>query len=186
MPGELFRRINLDALYLPFLAVVLEVAARCQARGASYVATYGLRSFAEQEALHRKWKEGKGGRAAPGGLSAHQYGVAVDFCRDGDAAPGLQPRWDAPAYAVLGEEARAAGLAWGGSFGDAPHVQWPGYVSGAQLRPMRALFECVSEEEGMRRCWELLDAERSTSTWREANPRLAATLERLGFTTRAA
>jgi len=177
MPTLNFARVDLDRVYLPFVAVALEVVARCEARGASYVATFGFRSVEEQAELRRFFLAGKGGKAAPAGLSAHCYGLAFDFVRDGDAKPGVQPDWRLPAYRVLGEETVKAGLVWGGSFGDAPHIQWPGYVSGPQLAALREL----SAAEGMAAVWARLDTEHSSPRWRAANPRLAAELARLGF-----
>ncbi|WP_404370488.1 M15 family metallopeptidase [Corallococcus coralloides] len=183
---ELFSRLDLKSLYPPFQAVMGEVIARCRARGADYVATRGYATFAEQRALHLRYLKGEGGRAAPEGLSAHNYGLANDFCRDADVdRPGLQPRWDGPAYAILGEETRRAGLAWGGSFGDAPHCQWPSLVSGSQLEPVRGLFH--SEPKGstdaqrLAAVWRFLDTVRSMPEWRAMHPTLAASLARLGF-----
>ena len=183
---ELFSRVALASLYPPFREVMAEVIARCRARGADYVATRGFATFAEQEALHTRHLRGEGGRAAPAGLSAHNYGLAVDFCRDADVSrPGLQPRWDAPAYAVLGEETRRAGLVWGGSFGDAPHCQWPGLVSGTQLQPVRGLFLSqpagATDAQRLASVWRFLDATRARPDWRAGNSTLAASLARLGF-----
>lgn len=179
MPSSQFKRVNLDLIYLPFFAVASEVIARCSAKGGVYFATYGLRTFEEQAQLRANYLAGKGGKAAPAGLSAHQYGIAFDFCRDadGDASNGLQPSWRGPEYALLGSEARAAGLIWGQSFGDAPHIQWPGYVSGPQLADLRDLHRA----KGQAAVWARLDAERAVPAWRARNPRLAAELARLGF-----
>ena len=177
MPKLNFARVDLDRVYLPFVAVALEVVARCEARGATYVATFGFRSVEEQAELRRLFLAGKGGKAAPGGLSAHNYGIAFDFVRDGDARVGVQPDWRLPAYKVLGEEAVKAGLIWGGSFGDAPHVQWPGYVSAVQLGSLR-LLTARREPPAV---WEHFDKERGSPLWRAANPTLAAELARLGF-----
>ncbi|RJS14608.1 M15 family peptidase [Corallococcus sp. H22C18031201] len=172
-----FARVDLDLVYLPFVAVALEVIARCATRGADYVATYGFRTLEEQGELRRRYLAGTGGKASAPGLSAHNYGLAFDFVRDGDTRPGVQPDWRLPAYRVLGEEVSAAGLVWGGRFGDAPHVQWPGYVSALQLTPLRTLVARSS----VAAVWAQLDEERSSPVWRAANPRLAAELARLGF-----
>ncbi|MCP3103837.1 M15 family metallopeptidase [Myxococcus sp. K15C18031901] len=172
-----FKRVDLDRVYLPFVVVSLDVIARCMARGARYVATYGFRSLEEQGELRRLYLAGKGGKASAAGLSAHNYGLAFDFVCDGDARPGVQPDWRLPAYRVLGEEATKGGLVWGGRFGDAPHVQWPGYVSALQLTPLRTRVE----RESLASVWAQLDEERQSPRWRAANPKLAAELSRLGF-----
>ncbi|TQF09181.1 M15 family metallopeptidase [Myxococcus llanfairpwllgwyngyllgogerychwyrndrobwllllantysiliogogogochensis] len=177
MPRTNFKRVDLDRVYLPFVAVALEVVARCEARGVRYVATYGFRTFDEQAELRRLYLAGKGGKASAAGLSAHNYGLAFDFVCDGDERPGVQPDWRLPAYRVLGEETTKAGLVWGGRFGDAPHVQWPGYVSALQLTPLRTL----AERSSVAAVWKQLENERGSSAWRAANPPLAAELARLGF-----
>lgn len=182
MPTNLFARLNLDLLYPPFRAVVFEVAARARALGHDYVATHGFRSIEEQQRLFVAWGQGKGGRAAPGGRSAHNYGLAVDFCADADEAkPGLQPDWREPAYDVLGECAQALGLVWGNSFNDSPHVQWPGYVSGKELGALRRIALYAHADKDLEEVWAHLDAERATLAWQAANPVLHALLERLGF-----
>jgi peptidoglycan LD-endopeptidase CwlK len=178
MPTRNFTRVDLGRVYLPLAAVAFEVVARCEARGAGYIATFGSRSLEEQAELYRLYREGKGGKAAPAGLSAHNYGLAFDFCRDGDRSkPGLQPDWRGAAFKELGEESQRAGLVWGGAFADAPHVQWPGYVNATSLASLRVL----ADREGVAAVWMRLDKERSSPLWRAANPRLAAELARLGF-----
>jgi peptidoglycan LD-endopeptidase CwlK len=160
VPADLIR-IDLDKCYGPFVERALEMLARCRDRGADYFVTYGYRSWAESDKLHALWLEGLGGRAAPGGFSAHNYGLAWDLTRDADTKKkGLQPTWDSKAYDVLGEEAKRAGLVWGASFNDKPHVQWPGYVSAKQLGPLRSLWRGLdgTEEERLREAWEYLDA----------------------------
>ncbi|QDE98660.1 M15 family metallopeptidase [Myxococcus xanthus] len=172
-----FKRVDLDRVYLPLVSVALQVVARCDARGASYVATYGFRSLEEQVELRRSFLAGMGGKASSAGLSAHNYGLAFDFVCDASPRPGVQPDWRESAYRVLGEESTKAGLVWGGRFGDSPHVQWPGYVSALQLTPLRTLVQ----QSSLADVWARLDAERLSPKWRAANPKLAAELERLGF-----
>lgn len=172
-----FERVDLDRVYPPFVAVSLEVITGCAARGVRYVATHGFRDLSEQAQLRRLYVEGKGGKASPAGLSAHNYGLAFDFVCDASPRPGVQPDWRESAYLVLGEEAMKAGLVWGGRFGDSPHVQWPGYVNALQLTPLRTLVQ----QSSLADVWARLDAERLSPKWRAANPKLAAELERLGF-----
>lgn len=151
MPVDLLR-ISLDQLYLPFVEKVLNVMAACRARGADYFAISGYRDDAEQLKL---WRQG---RFEPGpivtyampGQSAHNFGLAVDFVRDGVLdRRGLQPDWRPESYDVLGEEAERAGLAWGGSWRkpDRPHVQWPGYVTAKELAPLKVIKDAAGLTE---------------------------------------
>lgn len=144
MPTELVSRLDLDQLYFPLVERVLEMLAACRARGADYFAVSGYRSDAEQKVL---WTQG---RTAPGlvvtqakpGESAHNFGLAVDFCRDGHIdRRGLQQDYRPESYAILGEEARRVGLVWGGDFAhpDRPHVNWPGCTTKLDLAPLIAV-----------------------------------------------
>jgi len=63
----------------------------------------------------------------PGGLSWHNWGLAIDFYVPG---PSGMPVWDGkdPLYAAAGKVAIGLGLTWGGkfkSFPDYGHVQMP-------------------------------------------------------------
>ena len=169
MPDELFRfadgraRVDLDLLYLPYLERVLRALARAKARGAHYYATRGTDSFEEQARLHGLYLAGKGGKAAPPGMSAHQFGIGLDFASDADTRkPGLQltpESWKAPAFKILIEEIEREGLVSGASFDDAPHVQWPGFVSGAQLAPLRRIYTSTTGAplDKLRAVWRYLD-----------------------------
>lgn len=160
MPADLFQRMDLDLVYPPFRAKAFDVAAACRARGSDYWATFGFRTIAQSDAMYVLYKAGKGPKAAPGGKSAHNFGLAFDFTLDGEPLiPGLQPVWHSLDYNMLGEEARKAGLAWGGGFGDPPHVGWPGYVSGAQLTPLLAAWEASSGTvlDRLKAVWQVID-----------------------------
>ncbi len=174
--GHLFRRVYLGTYYPPFRERILECKAKAAERGAEYVSAFGYRPMAMQAELRRLYiakltgkltdaerKAGKGGLAAPAGLSAHQYGLADDSTADADTkTPGLQPTWDPLAYSVLGEEAAAVGLIWGASFGDRPHVQWPDFVNGFQLQKLLDIWNgCPSgltDDTRLPAVWQYLDA----------------------------
>lgn len=162
MPTANFRRIDLDLLYPPFLEKILDTIAACNARGCRYVATHGFRTYGEQMAL---WAKGRTVRGpivtnAKGGQSSHNFGLAVDFVRDLDAAkPGVQPGWDGKDYEVLVEEAEKRGLHSGRGYKDYPHVSWPGYVDAAQLLPLHLAWEksadvSVSTLERLKVVWK--------------------------------
>jgi peptidoglycan LD-endopeptidase CwlK len=150
--NDLLIRLDLTMLHPDFVARIREVLAACRAAGADFWATSGYRSAAEQDALYAQ------GRTKPGGIvtnsqgfqSAHNFGIAIDFTRDKDTGTkGLQPTWDAPEYDLLGKEATARGLAWGGNFTklkDRPHVQLAGYVSGVELEPLKQAYLGATEQ----------------------------------------
>lgn len=150
--NDLLTRIDLTMINPDFLARIREMLAACRAAGADYWATSGHRSAAEQDALYAQ------GRTKPGNVvtnsqgfqSAHNFGIAIDFTRDKDVAKaGLQPSWDAPDYDLLGKEAVACGLAWGGNFTklkDRPHVQVAGYVSASELEPLKQAYLAAAEQ----------------------------------------
>lgn len=163
MPSDLVKRIDLDQIYPPFLELVLNVLARCKARGKEYHATRGTASWAYQHKLRALYLEGKGGKAAPAGLSAHNYGLAIDFAPDSDPeTPGLQPIWTPKSFEVLGEEVKWEGLHWGDSYNDLPHVSWPGFVSGEDMKVLQRIYKATppSEKESRRRLavWQYLNS----------------------------
>lgn len=124
-------RIDTSTLYRPFFNKVIDLTVACRVRGTSYIITSGFRSYQEQAALYAQ------GRTTPGsivtnalpGQSLHNFGIAVDFCRDSDLVKiGLQPAWSKADYQILAEEAVKLGLEAGynwKSFPDFPHCQLP-------------------------------------------------------------
>lgn len=170
MPTDLVSRLNLDLLYAPFLERLLELLANCRSTwGQDFVAYSGFRTYAEQDTLHKAYISGKGGIAAPPGLSSHNYGLAVDVARDINLVkPGLQPVWDKKDYLDLGFECKRLGLVWGGDFNDCVHVQMPGYVTGGQLAPLRVKWMEVQKgplvgqnRAALQEVWKLVDAKRA-------------------------
>lgn len=158
MPQDLLKRIDLGKLHAPFLELVLDMLARCRAEGFDYYAISGFRDYAEQDALYEQGRTAAGARVtnARGGESAHNFGLAVDLCRDGLIdRRGLQPDWRPASYDMLGRYARAVGLVWGGDFAipDRPHVQLAGYVTAEELRPLRAAFE----RGGLAEAWSVVE-----------------------------
>lgn len=142
MPAPNFKRVDLDWLMPEFRDRLFEVIAACRARGANYVATMGYRSYVTQMNL---WKQGRvlPGKVvtnAKGGESAHNFGLAVDFVADIDPKPGVQPGWAPKDYDILAEECAKAGLHHGRTYGDEPHVSWPGYVTGGECGPLNKLM----------------------------------------------
>lgn len=88
--------------------------------------TFGMRTFAEQQALYDQ------GRTTPGkvvtkakpGQSFHNYGLAIDV------VPIVNGKadWNSKLWSKIGEIGKACGFAWGGdwkSFKDLPHFEYP-------------------------------------------------------------
>ena len=164
MPTLNFRRIDLDLLYPPFLEKLLDAVAACEARGARYIATHGHRTYGAQMALWAQGRTVKGPRVtgAKGGQSAHNFGLAVDFVRDGDLSKdGVQPLWDAEAFKVLIEECEKRGLHSGKGYGDLPHVSWPGYVTAADLKLLDEVWgrvgtRAVGTLDALKEVWKVV------------------------------
>ena len=88
----------------------------------------GYRSPAESDRLYAAWVAGghKGPRAAPGGKSAHNYGLAVDFlCLD--AKGNVIGSSDAPEYQLLEQLAVRYGLKTLRALNDGGHVELDGW-----------------------------------------------------------
>lgn len=160
MPADLLVRIDLDYIFPDFLDAVLEMLVECRKEGAEYFAISGYRSPSEQAKLYFQ------GRTMPGPIvtdarqyySAHNYGIAIDFCRDANAErKGLQPEWGDGSYEELGRQAKRLGLVWGGDFArkDRPHVQWPGFITGRELEPLKASWANAAgtTQQRLRRVW---------------------------------
>ena len=138
---ELCKRVDLSNIYPPFAEKCKNLLQICESRGVRYYMISGYRSVTEQNELYAqgRTKPGQIVTNARGGQSAHNFGIAIDFCRDVDMQrSGLQPSWNTPDYKVLGEEAVRLGLESGlyWNFKDAPHIQLPLAKLGINLFPV--------------------------------------------------
>lgn len=162
MPSGVFlQKIDLDLFYPPFLERLLLLKARCIARGAKYITTYGFRTWGESHQLYLEFLKG-GIKAAPAGLSAHNYGLASDEALVlSEKTPATRvTRATEKDLAILGEEALKLGLDWGGRYKDAPHVGWPGFVNGGELRPLLKIWSANGNlpiQERLRLVWDYVD-----------------------------
>lgn len=146
MSEILLARIDTTKLYPPFAAALKAMLDDAFQQGISYWAVSGFRTYGEQMAL---WQQGRTSPGpvvtrAKGGESAHNFGIAVDLCRDGIInRAGLQADYKPESYEMLAVLAPAYGLVWGGSWAhpDRPHVQLPNYVTSAQMEPLRYSYE---------------------------------------------
>jgi peptidoglycan LD-endopeptidase CwlK len=143
---DLLIRLDVQMINPDFLDRIRLMLSACREAGADYFATSGYRSAPDQDVLYAQ------GRTKPGSVvtnaqgfeSAHNFGLAIDFTKDLDTAKaGLQPAWAAAEYELLGQQAAAHGLIWGGTWKtkDRPHVQYPGYVSADELAPLKQCYQ---------------------------------------------
>ncbi len=161
MPSDQFRG-DLDFLYGPFLERLLALASNCNARGARYVMTEGYRSYATSDKLYHLYLKG-GARAARGGCSNHNFGLAGDFVRDVDVLkPGVQPGWSKADFTILIEEATKLGLKSGAIYGDSPHVEWPTFISAADLGPLDVAYRTTTggPMAKLLKVWEIVDKQK--------------------------
>lgn len=101
-----------------------------------WVVTEGLRTMQRSNDLFINYRLHKGPRAAPGGISPHNYGRAIDVALDGDPIkPGLQALWltTHPAWqrlvAAIWIHPRLRSGRW---YSDWPHIEqlnWKRYVT---------------------------------------------------------
>lgn len=128
------------------------LAQNLSGRGIHIEVVQGLRTFAEQDKLYRQGRTEPGQRVtnAKGGLSKHNYGVAVDV------APMVNGKidWDdLSKFAAIGAASKKLGLMWGGDwkkFVDKPHVELPS----PDIKTMRKLFD----KGGLQEVWKEVNA----------------------------
>lgn len=121
-----------------------ELVTACERKGIPIKITQGYRSKAEQDALYAKGRTKPGNRVtnARGGYSMHNWGVAIDFCRnDGKGAYDDSDGF----FAKVGKVGKSLGLEWGGdwkSIKDKPHFQLPDWGSTTEkLRTKYGTYE---------------------------------------------
>lgn len=144
--NTLLSRIDSTLLYPPFLARVEALLEEAMKDFVAFWVISGFRGYPEQAALYAQGRTEKGHivtNAKPG-QSPHNFGIAVDLCRDGFMErSGLQPDWRPESYEPLRALAPKHGLVWGGGWAglkDFPHVQMPDFVSVVDLYPLREAF----------------------------------------------
>jgi D-alanyl-D-alanine carboxypeptidase. len=130
--AELTKRIDLDKLYPPFKAKVLELLQNCLDKGAIYVVTSGLRTYEEQAkiyAIGRTTRLNEGIKTkAWAGKSPHNFAIAIDCMHSAPPWQGkLVPDDANKNYKLYADEAVKLGLDagyyWKGNFQDTNHVQ---------------------------------------------------------------
>jgi peptidoglycan hydrolase-like protein with peptidoglycan-binding domain len=152
----------------PELRRCLGFMAQALARqGMQVMITDGLRTFAEQDTLFSIGRRGRQGERvvtnARGGLSNHNYGMAVDLYPviDGKvrtsipehASSDFRNRFRAIQQAI-GVEAERVGLTWGGRWAapvDMPHVQ---LLAQDDLSPRAALEIYRAHDNSLQAVWD--------------------------------
>ncbi len=109
---------------------IRQMAGDLAARGVNLTITRsgGRRTFPEQDELYAQGRTRPGNIVtnSRGGLSNHNYGLAVDVV----PLVNGRPNWNVPAsvWQTIGDAGKRAGLNWGGdwrSFKDPPHFELP-------------------------------------------------------------
>ena len=133
---------DLTLLHPKLQAILQKVKAECEAQGLYVLWTDGLRTKAEQDALYAQ------GRTAAGTIvtnvrypdSLHNWGVAVDFCRN---VKGRKYDDTDNFFYRVAYVAKRYGLDWGGDwtkFKDKPHLQMGEYSLDGTAAYMKATY----------------------------------------------
>lgn len=146
-------------------AAVERLEAECARQELKLLITDCTRTRAEQQALYAK------GRTAPGGIvtnvqypsSAHNWGVAVDFCQNIRG----QEYSDAAFFRNVATIAKGMGFTWGGdwtSFKDMPHLEWAEFMPGSSTSWLRKTY---GDPESFRATWDTYRGEELEMTKEE-------------------
>lgn len=122
-----YYRINLHPLFAPIYDAL------CKELTAEWQPYFGMRTFAEQDALFAQGRTKPGGivTQARGGESPHEYGCATDWTI---WTPGGTPIWmtkEDPRWKIFVDAVTKVGLRPGSEFGDIDHCElkiscsWP-------------------------------------------------------------
>lgn len=139
---DLFTRIDLSLIEPKFLYNAKLLVAGLRDAGVDFYAISGFRSNEDQAALYAvgRSRRGKIVTNAKPGESFHNYGLAIDFCRDADAQRSrLQPDYKFEDYKLLADAATKLGLTPGysfKSFPEGPHIQASLKISLAQMQTL--------------------------------------------------
>lgn len=118
-------RSSLNALFQPLFDKLC--VALVQGEQKYWAPCSGLRSLEQQAALYAQGRTSPGliVTKAPPGLSAHNWGLAVDFAYFDPSFQGQEP-WDKADWDFYGKTVQSIpGLDWGGiwKFPDKPHAE---------------------------------------------------------------
>lgn len=120
----------LATLESDFRDIVRKILTEAEKSGHRVLLTSGRRTMAEQARLYAKGRTeaGKIVTNALPGSSAHNFGLAVDFCPFKPDGKTLDWNDDSTVWEVVGVIAEHNSMMWGGrfhSFVDKPHIEHP-------------------------------------------------------------
>jgi peptidoglycan L-alanyl-D-glutamate endopeptidase CwlK len=139
-----FKRIEIGQLDLEFYSDTFNLLNDLPD---TWIVTEGRRSMQRSNDLYVLYKLSTGPRAAPGGLSPHNYGLAIDVALDGEPEKkGLQLVWNIkhPAWqrlvSAIWKHPRLRSGKW---YSDWPHIEklnWKDYVAWRKNYEDNALY----------------------------------------------
>jgi len=132
----------LDGVHPAMAAKLRGLIANAHAKGLDIKLHEGMRSFERQNELYKQGRSKPGNKVtnAKGGQSYHNYGLSVDVVFHGSKPYGEEHDWT-----KLGEAGEAAGLAWGGHWGDRPHFE----IGGIKIGTLQAWYA----DGGLQNVW---------------------------------
>lgn len=157
---------DVSLLHPKLQAIIPQIIQECAAQGLPVLVTDGFRSKAEQEAIYAQ------GRTKPGTIvtqvwypnSAHNWGVAFDFCRN---VRGREYDNTDNFFYRVAFVAKQHGLEWGGdweNFKDMPHLQLAEFMPGNSIA---WLIKTYGDPETFRKSWALEKQELSETGFKD-------------------
>lgn len=137
----------LDGVHPALAAKLQNLIANAHAKGLDIQIIEGMRSFQRQNELYAQGRTKPGAKVtnAKAGQSYHNYGVAVDI-----AFHGAKPYDGRHNWTALGAAGEAAGLAWGGHWGDRPHFE----IGGVKIATLQKWYA----NGGLKNVWNQISA----------------------------
>lgn len=143
---------DLSLVHPKLQLIIPQIISQCAAQGLPVLVTDGWRSKDEQDKIYAQ------GRTSPGAIvsnvrwpySAHNWGVAFDFCRN---VRGREYDDTDKFFSKVAAVAKSFGLEWGGdwrNFVDKPHLQLPEFMPGNNCN---WLMSCYGTPEAFKKTW---------------------------------
>lgn len=157
---------DLSLVHPKLQKIIPQIIAECANKGLPVLITDGWRSKAEQESIYAQ------GRTKPGVIvsqvnypySAHNWGIAFDFCRN---VKGKEYDDSDNFFARVAAITKPYGLDWGGdwkNFTDKPHMQLREYMPGNSLSQ---LIKIYGDPETFKKSWKKVEFEMSDTGFKD-------------------
>lgn len=150
---------RLDPLHPVLISRYTQLDAACEAIGIRLRITWGLRTYAQEDALYAQGRTapGKIVTEARGGWSAHNFGYALDAVPDDPSFLTWHPDWDDLdlRWQKVLDLAQSCKLAEGArwrTFPDAPHF----YLEECPATPTDAMRSAFAQG-GLPTVWQMID-----------------------------